>query len=146
MGLRCGGRRGELIIKPIYLHDWDDTGWEGRTGLEALKNDFKITDEDLQGVQILLASYTYRDYEGDAFVLFAKDGKLFEVNGSHCSCYGLEGQWDPEEANIEELFHRLDAGYFGVCEPFWWSDEKQNVFAVELRQLLEGLKNGEISL
>ena len=49
-------------------------------------------------LQILYADYTYEDYTGDAYVLgFDKQwNKFFEVHGSHCSCYGLEGQWEPE--------------------------------------------------
>lgn len=68
----------------MYLHDWNN--------IEGVKNDFEISDEQLEDVKILLASYTYEDYDGSAFVLFLRDGKLYEVNGSHCSCYGLEGQ------------------------------------------------------
>ena len=76
-------------------------------------DDFEITEGDLEGVEILLASYTYENYSGDAFVLFRKGGKLYEVNGGHCSCYGLEGQWDPEETTVAELRHRLTEGNLG---------------------------------
>ena len=31
------------------------------------------------------------------------DGELHEVHGSHCSCYGFEGQFEPEETSIEYL-------------------------------------------
>lgn len=47
---------------------------------------------ELDNTEVLLASYGTPDYEGYAFVLFLRDGKLWEVNASHCSCYGLEGQ------------------------------------------------------
>lgn len=30
-------------------------------------------------------------------------GKLFENHGSHCSCYGFEDQWTPEETTLEYL-------------------------------------------
>ena len=53
--------------------------------------------------QVLLARYTYEDYEGDALVIFSNGGALFMVTGSHCSCYGLEGQWEPEETTPEVL-------------------------------------------
>ncbi len=53
--------------------------------------------------ELLFASYGGGSYEGDAFVLFRKDGKLYEVTGSHCSCYGLEGQWAPEATTVEAL-------------------------------------------
>lgn len=85
--------------------------------------------------EVLLASYTYEDYSGDAFVLFRKGDKLYEVNGGHCSCYGLEGQWEPEETNVEALRHRLEKGDLGYEG---WR-EKHNVFADELKQILDKL-------
>lgn len=47
---------------------------------------------------LLYADYTYEDYSGDAYILGYDEEKkqFFEVHGSHCSCYGLEGQWDEE--------------------------------------------------
>ena len=30
-------------------------------------------------------------------------GKLFETHGSHCSCYGFEGQFEPEETTVDYL-------------------------------------------
>lgn len=53
--------------------------------------------------QVLYAHYGMGSYEGDALVIFEEDGKLFEVNGGHCSCYGLEGQWKPEETSWQAL-------------------------------------------
>jgi hypothetical protein len=55
--------------------------------------------------QVLFASYGTEEYEGDAVVVFVHEGQLYEVNGGHCSCYGLgeqtysgdtESQWEPE--------------------------------------------------
>lgn len=69
--------------------------------------------ERYRNVNILFASYGEDNYTGDAWVLFEQDGKLYEVNGSHCSCHGLEGQWEPEEVMLEELENRLLKGTFG---------------------------------
>lgn len=69
--------------------------------------------DDFKDFEILLGSYTYEDYSGDAFVLAKKGRKLYEVNGGHCSCYGLEGQWEPEETSIEALRHRMKEGRLG---------------------------------
>lgn len=55
-------------------------------------------------LKILYADYTYEDYSGDAYVLgydFDKQ-QWFEVHGSHCSCYGLEDQWDEEYYDSKE--------------------------------------------
>lgn len=52
----------------------------------------------------VFASYDIDGYEGDAFVVFSNgDGWKF-VTGSHCSCYGMEGQWDEEDFYLEDYF------------------------------------------
>lgn len=71
--------------------------------VDDLITNFDIKPEDLAGVEILYAEYIPGDYCGDAFVLFRKDDKLYEVNGSHCSCYGLEGQWEPTFTTVKAL-------------------------------------------
>ncbi len=111
----------------MFLHNWADGG------VEEMKRDFEIKDEDLAGAEILLASYGYGSYCGDAFVLFRKDGQLFEVNGSHCSCYGVEGQWTPQSVTLQELKHRLEKGELGK------DDYYDNKFDDELKGVLESL-------
>lgn len=78
-------------------------------GFESKKDVLAQYDADkdaLDGADLLLAWYGYGDYDGQSIVLFRKKGKLYEVNGSHCSCYGLEGQWSPEETSIEAIMKR----------------------------------------
>ena len=60
----------------------------------------------LKSAKIYLAWYGCGDYCGSSLVLFKKGRKLYEVNGSHCSCMGLEGQWEPEETSWEALSMR----------------------------------------
>lgn len=72
---------------------------------EMIEN-FQIGSQELIGVEIIHARYDTGGYEGDAHVIFRKEGKLYEVNGSHCSCYGLEGQWAPEETTLAALMAR----------------------------------------
>lgn len=64
----------------------------------------------LSNCHILIASYDLGDYCGDAFVLYVENGRLYEVHGSHCSCYGLEDQWEPEETMFSALKHRIEKG------------------------------------
>ena len=52
---------------------------------------------------ILIAVYQAEAYSGSAFVLFLRGDQLFEVNGSHCSCNGLEECWNPEETTWAAL-------------------------------------------
>lgn len=91
----------------MYLNDWKESK------LDGVAKDFELLPSHLKGVKILLASYSYENYSGNAFVLFKKDGKYYEVNGSHCSCYRLEGQWEPEEVVLEELWNRITVGNLG---------------------------------
>lgn len=65
-------------------------------------------DEVLPDYEFLVAYYAYEDYSGAAIVVYRdkRDGKVYEVNGSHCSCHGLEGQWKPEEVVSAELLNR----------------------------------------
>ena len=128
--------------EPIYLHDWAESKFEGMCqdfdndrwyGAPEAKTPSHERPE-FQDIEVLFASYEYAGYEGDAFVLFRKDGKLYEVNGSHCSCYGLEGQWEPEETTIEALEHRLKEGNLGN------SRYGPNTFAFELTVFLQQLK------
>ena len=88
-----------------YFGDWDC--------VEQVIDNFSMEASELSGAVVIAASYTYEDYSGSAMVVFRKDGKLYEVHGSHCSCNGLEGQWDPEETSYEALQYRLENGEMG---------------------------------
>ena len=102
-----------------YYGIWAGEGFSGRLGRAAMLDDFEISESDLDGVEILYACYDIDGYEGSAFVLFRKDGKLLEVSAYHCSCMGLEQQWSPEPSNVLELRNRLSSdGYFAKENPY----------------------------
>lgn len=61
--------------------------------------------------EIIFAAYGTGSYNGEALVVYRRDKKLYEVNGSHCSCYGLEGQWKPEETSKVALGMRKLTDY-----------------------------------
>lgn len=81
----------------------------------------EVPNDEQAEYKIIAATYDQGGYDGDAFVLMENNGKLLEVHGSHCSCYGLEGLWDEEETTIESLKYRMDKGYnygaFANCIP-----------------------------
>jgi hypothetical protein len=77
---------------------------DGWGSVEDMCADFCIDASELKGAKVLYALREYGDYCGSCFVLFKRDGKLYDVNGSHCSCYGLEDQWSPEETSVEALY------------------------------------------
>lgn len=69
------------------FQSWDD-----------VVNEFKITgDEAKKPDRVFYAFYDYVDYSGDAEVIYRRGSKFYAVSGGHCSCYGLEGQWEPTE-------------------------------------------------
>ena len=115
----------ETILKqdPVYLHNW-------QTKNEVITAFDCPPEVEQQPIRVLFASYGSDGFEGKAFVLFECEGKLFEVNGSHCSCFGLEGQFIPHETTIEALRHRLVNGTMGR------DDYSGNEFANELKQFL----------
>lgn len=112
----------------MILGIWAKKNWNEKLGIPAMAKDFDIGLEQLDGCELLLAYYDIDGYEGEAFVLFRKDGKLYEVNGAHCSCYGLEGEWKPEETTKEELLYRIAKGSLG-----------RGTFADELSGILNGI-------
>ena len=66
----------------------------------------------LEDFNVLIAYESVGDWGCDSssfFLLKRKsDGLLFEIHGSHCSCYGFEGQLDLEETSIEALKYRAE--------------------------------------
>lgn len=74
--------------------------YDGFESREDMCNQFGIS--DFEGV-VIYASYECEGYEGSAEVMFINRGKIYTVSGGHCSCYGLEGQWQPEEMPVETL-------------------------------------------
>ena len=112
-----------LAQEPVFLNNWS-----------AETEVFKDYEVEPNGFRVLFASYGSENYSGDAWALLEKDGILYEVGGSHCSCHGLEGQWEPDTVLLEELFNRLTKGSFGRDD---WSG---NTFAPELEKFL-GIDN-----
>ncbi len=141
-----------LKQQPVFLHNWEEkidvigdfeeiymnakeyraekAPYANIEAWEEKKKRMASEIEKYEPVNILFASYGVNNYFGDAFILLEKEGKLFEVNGSHCSCMGLEGQFDPEETTLEEIEFRLVNGKLGLDS---YSD---NEFASELKMFL----------
>jgi len=92
------------MLKDVYIDGWDD--------IQGVLQDFKISDKEVEGFNVIVAAYDLSGaYSGDAFVLLEKEGKYYEVNGAHCSCYGLEGQFNLEESAEEALKFRYDSDF-----------------------------------
>lgn len=86
----------------------------GFSDKEDIGRQFDVVLND--SVNILFAEYSSGNYEGSATVIYEENGQLFEVHGSHCSCYGLEGQFSPEECSVEDILHRAANGNFSEVD------------------------------
>lgn len=98
----------------VYHGDWcsmDDVREEFAGTRRGPACDLSASDD------VLFAWYEYANYEGEAFVLFRREGLMYEVYGSHCSCHGLEDQWTPEESSLAELTKRVNGDWPPVCSP-----------------------------
>lgn len=88
-----------------YIGDFEDK--------QDVENSFALEAGELRDAFVLLAWYGGDCYDGSAFVLFERNGRLYEVNGGHCSCHGLEDQWQPEETTADAIIHRVENGRLG---------------------------------
>lgn len=102
-------------FKPLYSGKF--------TSIEDVLREFKITEQDLydDNLEIIMAHY-YRSFSGEASVLLYsyEDSEYYEVNGNHCSCYGLEGQWCLEKIGsfkfLKKYYEKMtnDSDGYGV--------------------------------
>lgn len=72
------------------------------TSWKDVQAQFNMTMKAPRG--LIYAGYDREDYEGTALVVWTKGKSVFTVRAGHCSCYGLEDQWDPEEYDTMKLF------------------------------------------
>ena len=91
----------------FYYHEEEDNQSQGGPIYEEESRENREIMALLNSSEVLLAWYGRGCWDGHAMVVYrTKEGQLYEVNGSHCSCYGLEGRWDPEETNYKALAMR----------------------------------------
>lgn len=95
-----------------------------------LIEDYEASKEDLDKYDILIAYESVGSWGCDSnsfFLLQEKSTrKYFGVYGSHCSCYGFEGQFEPEEHSLEYLKSKHFSFYCGGYD----NNEESNIKAV----------------
>lgn len=116
-------------MKTLTLEDLKDMDRKGL--INHIVTEYECRPEDVKKFDILIAYESVGAYGCDSsswFLLREKDTKaLYEVNGSHCSCYGFEGQWEPSLTTLAYLksdHFRLSCGGYD-------EDEKGNAAAVK---------------
>lgn len=74
---------------------------------EPTEDEKKKLAEILAGLDVVVAYESVGSWgcDSSSFFLFRRksDGIYLENHGSHCSCYGFEGQFSPEETTKEYL-------------------------------------------
>lgn len=93
-----------------FVENWAGKDWT------AVQGAFRM--DAPQPHEVLVACYDSESCEGCAHVLYRNGTSYFYVKGSHCSCFGLEEQWDPEEYTLETLVSMLErssGGIHGFC-------------------------------
>lgn len=96
----------------------DFAGMDSAQVKAKICEDFGIEPASVESCEIVVAYMSVGDWGCDsgAFIVFRTGGNLYEVNGSHCSCYGfseagLDGgptQWQPEETDVWAISRRDD--------------------------------------
>ena len=92
---------------------------DGFDDAQDVFDNFEVSLGERPLIDIICANYENEDYSGSATVFYYRRDteKYYETYGSHCSCYGLEDQWDMEEIVFVELEKRLAANnFFGLRE------------------------------
>jgi len=76
------------------------------------KESAKVVYNELDKLDVLIAYESVGSWGCDSSSFFVfknkETGMLYEMHGSHCSCYGFEGQFRLEETTIEALKSRVE--------------------------------------
>ena len=92
-------------MKRLYLEDLAGLTQEG--AYKHISESYEVPIKEVRKYQVLIAYESVGSWGCDSsswFLLRNKeDGKLYETHGGHCSCYGFEGQFEPEETTVEYL-------------------------------------------
>lgn len=113
-------------MKALYI--------EGFNSREDVEEKFRVSLPPT--IEILIAIYRQHDYEGYAHVLYADrsttPAELYDVHGSHCSCYGLEGQWEPKPITFREYLADVRMGKT-------WDWQYSDIARAEIETWIKGI-------
>jgi hypothetical protein len=136
------------MTKRLFLADFE--GMSLSEVYQHIITEYEAKKEEVKPFDILIAYESVGDYGCDStsfFLLKHKKTKQFYVNhGSHCSCYGFEGQWEPEETTLEYLksdhFYFSTGGYDGEANKH---EAVVKEYISKLRKPRHTVKKGDVS-
>lgn len=95
-------------MEQVFLADY--AGWSDGQLREHLASDWEADRATIDKFDILLAYESVGSWgcDSSAFLILRGKGggKLYEVHGGHCSCYGFEGQFEPEDTTASVMAAR----------------------------------------
>ena len=101
-------------MKRLYLEDL--AGLTQSQVAEHISREYEIPLSEVNKYKILVAYESVGSWGCDSSSWFLlqdrKSSELYETHGGHCSCYGFEGQFEPEETNLAYL--NSDRFYFST--------------------------------
>ena len=129
----------ETEVKRHLATNYSGQSGTGYTYGEITEDDIKEATKLLSTKKVLIAYESVGHYGCDSssfFLLQDQDGKLYEIHGRHCSCYGFEGQLDLEETSLAALTLRIKNS-----ELFWFGgyDKNPNKNLEQASQFILGL-------
>lgn len=80
--------------------------WKGFKDEKDISETFDVCPELLDGIEVLYALNQPIYCADTVYILFIKNGILYEVSGTHDSYNCYEEQWDPEETTVEAILLR----------------------------------------
>lgn len=97
----------------------------------------RIEVEFPDNLHIFYSYYSYEDYSGYGFLWGYDESKdtFFYNSGSHCSCYGLEGQWDVEEHTFEEMIAVLERQIEQYDSTDYYYETEKNLYEARVELL-----------
>lgn len=106
-------------MEQLFLEDLEGMSEKGIK--KHIRSSYETDSENVNDFEFLIAYESVGSWGCDSsswFLMKNKNtGELFENHGSHCSCYGFEGQWSPESTTKEYLqsdhFYFSTGGYDG---------------------------------
>jgi hypothetical protein len=96
-----------------------------------LLEEWEVPEDLLKDFEIIIAYESVGSWGCDSSAWYLlrhkKTKKLYEVHGSHCSCNGFEGQFEPEETTL--IYLKSSNFYFSTGG--YDNDDEKHIIAVK---------------
>ncbi len=79
---------------------------EGFDSWKDVQDHYEMNEREPE--EVIYAAYDGGSYEGYSTIIYRNGDFYYLEESSHCSCYGLEGQWNPEQYTIEAIVKIFD--------------------------------------